>query len=82
MRRTISNYRNSAHRPSMTLANQNVRVASNQREQPGERRLRTAYPAVGELEVMSMYVLAPEDPDDLGKVEDLLFVEAELELLP
>ena len=66
----------------MTLANQRVQVAHPTR---GNNRAKgvvgTAYPAVGDMDVMFMYLLAPEDPEDLGKVEDLLFTEAELESL-
>ena len=42
----------------------------------------TAYPAVGGRRVVGLYVVDPDDPDDLIKVEGLLFGESELELLP
>ena len=42
----------------------------------------TAYPAVGGGRVVGLYVVDPDDPDDLVKVEGLLFGETELELLP
>ncbi len=42
----------------------------------------TAYPAVGGRSVVGLYVVDPDDPDDLVKVEGLLFGETELELLP
>ena len=42
----------------------------------------TAYPAVGGRRVVGLYVVDPDDPDDLVKVEGLLFGETELELLP
>ncbi len=42
----------------------------------------TAYPALGGRRVVGLYVVDPDDPDDLGIVEGLLFGETELELLP
>ena len=42
----------------------------------------TAYPAVSGRRVVGLYVVDPDDPDDLVKVERLLFDETELELLP
>ena len=42
----------------------------------------TAYPAVGGRRVDGLYVVDPDDSDDLVKVEGLVFGETELELLP
>ncbi len=42
----------------------------------------TAYPAVGGRRVVGLHIVDPDDPDDLVKVEGLLFGERELELLP
>ena len=42
----------------------------------------TAYPALGDRRVVRLYVVDPDDPDDIVKVEALLFGETELELLP
>ena len=67
----------------MTLANQRVIVAHPTAKNNRARGvIGTAYSAVGETDIMFMYVLAPEDPDDLGKVEYLVFTPAELEPLP
>ena len=67
----------------MTLANRRVQVA-----RPAEGSsmvlgvVGTAYPAVGGRRVVGLYIVDPDDPDDLVKVEGLLFGERELELLP
>ena len=67
----------------MILANRRVRVA---RRAAGISTslgvVGTAYPAVGGRRVLGLYVVDPDDPDDLVKVEGLLFGETELELLP
>ena len=67
----------------ITLANRRVQVA-----QPAEGShmalgvVGTAYPAVGGRRVVGLYVVDPDDKEDLVKVEGLLFSEAELEPLP
>ena len=67
----------------MTLANKRVQVA---RPAEGSYMARgvvgTAYPALGDRRVAGLYVVDPDDKDDLVKVEGLLFGETELELLP
>ena len=66
----------------MTLANRRVQVA-----RPAEGSstalgvIGTAYPAVGGRRVVGLYVVDPDDPGDLVKVEGLLFGATELELL-
>jgi len=67
----------------MNLANMRVRVA--RREEGSSTSIGvvgTAYLAVGGRRVLGLYVVDPDDPDDLVKVEGLLFSEKELELLP
>ena len=67
----------------MVLANRRVQVI---RPAEGSHMalgvIGTAYPAVGGRRVVGLYVVDPDDPDDLVKVEGLLFGETELELLP
>ena len=66
----------------MTLANRRVRVA---RPAEGSHMalgvVGTAYPALGGRRVAGLYVVDPDDKDDIVKVEGLLFGETELELL-
>jgi len=67
----------------ITLANRRVQVA---RPAEGSHMalgvIGTAYPAVGGRRVDGLYVVDPDDSDDLVKVEGLVFGETELELLP
>ena len=66
----------------MTLANKRVQVARPTHEKSlAIGVVGTVYPAVGGTEVMALYVLDPERPIDIAKVESLLFSEAELEEL-
>ena len=43
-----------------------------------KRVIGTVYPTVGEMGIMFRYILPPED---LGKIEDLVFSQGELEPL-
>ena len=64
----------------MPLTNQRVQVARPARENFSARGIvGTAFPAVGGTRVAGLYVLDPDDTDDLDKVETLLFNESELE---
>ena len=70
-------------RGCLSLANKRVQVA---RPAKGNYLalgvVGTAYPAVGDARVADLYAVDPDDDEDLDKVEDLLFSESELELLP
>ncbi len=67
----------------MALANKKVQVARPTHENSlAIGVFCTAYPAVGGIEVMGLYVVDPDRAIDIQKLEHLLFGEAELEPLP
>ncbi len=67
----------------MSLTNQRVQVARPaQGNFSAKGIVGTAFPAVGDARVAGLYVLDPDDTDDLDKVETLLFNESELESMP
>ena len=67
----------------MSLTNQRVQVARPaQGNFSAKGIVGTAFPAVGGARFAGLYVLDPDDIDDLDKVETLLFNESELESVP